>query len=177
MAGLPGDSPEIFRRTVQGTIGLKPAFVRLYPALVIKDTPLEKLYREGRYNPLSLDTAVTACEQALLAFEGAGIEVIRIGLQPTEELAKAGTIVAGPYHPAFRQLVESAIMVKAMRTLLREWDKQDTAIFRVHPSDVSNATGQKRANVELLQREFRVKAIRIRPDDRIRKHTAELAVL
>ena len=72
MAGLPGDSPEIFRRTVQGTIGLKPAFVRLYPALVIKNIPLKKLYRDGRYNPLSLDAAVTACEQALLAFEGAG---------------------------------------------------------------------------------------------------------
>ena len=41
------------------------------------------------------------------------IEVIRIGLQNTDEItdpkAKESEVIAGPYHPAFGQLVEDSI--------------------------------------------------------------------
>ncbi len=49
MSGLPGDSAETFMKTVDTVVELKPDFVRIYPALVIKNTPLEDLYRSGRY--------------------------------------------------------------------------------------------------------------------------------
>ena len=52
-------------KTIDTVIELKPDFVRIYPALVIKDTPLEDLYRSGRYMPLSLDDAVILCREAL----------------------------------------------------------------------------------------------------------------
>jgi histone acetyltransferase (RNA polymerase elongator complex component) len=119
MPGLPGDSADSFMKTIRRVIDLKPHFVRIYPALVIKDTALEDLYTSGRYMPLSLDEAVLLCREALERFELAGIDVIRIGLQPTEELEKPGTIIAGPYHPAFRQLVESSILLDKMRSALR----------------------------------------------------------
>ncbi len=118
MPGLPGDSADSFMQTIDTVIELKPDFVRIYPALVIKDTPLEDLYRSRRYKPLSLDDAVALCREALERFELAGIEVIRIGLQPTEELERPGTIIGGPYHPAFRQLVESSILLDKMRTCI-----------------------------------------------------------
>jgi len=107
MPGLPGDSRERFFMTVDRTIDLRPDVVRIYPALVIKDTPLEELYNAGRYEPLSLEEAVRWCKVALGRFEQSGIKVIRMGLQPTEELSKPGTIVKGPYHPSFRQLVQA----------------------------------------------------------------------
>jgi histone acetyltransferase (RNA polymerase elongator complex component) len=72
---------------------LRPDFVRLYPALVIKGTPLEELFKANKYAPLSLEDAVLLCRNALLRFEQAGIQVIRIGLQPTEELDNPGTIL------------------------------------------------------------------------------------
>ena len=162
MIGLPGDSAETFMKTVDTVIELKPDFVRIYPALVIKDTPLEDLYRSGRYMPLSLDDAVALCRKALDRFERAGIDVIRIGLQPTEELERPGTIVAGPYHPAFRQLVESSILLDNMRTALRARDgKTDRVTFQVNPKDLSAAIGQHRSNIELLKKEFAVQEIRI----------------
>jgi histone acetyltransferase (RNA polymerase elongator complex component) len=68
MPGLPGDSADIFMKTVDTVIELKPDFVRIYPALVIKDTPLEDLYRSGRYIPLSLDDAVALCREAFERF-------------------------------------------------------------------------------------------------------------
>ncbi len=173
MPGLPGDSAVTFAETVRGTIALKPAFVRLYPVLVIADTALADLYRAGRYAPLSHDDAVELCGQALLAFEHAGIGVIRIGLQPTEELEKAGTVLAGPYHPAFRQLVESSLMLKVMRSKLAGTPYHEVT-FRVHPSDLSNAIGQKRANMVALEREFRLTRIQVQPDEHVRIRTAEL---
>jgi histone acetyltransferase (RNA polymerase elongator complex component) len=176
MPGLPGDSPEIFSETVERTIALKPDFVRLYPALVISDTPLEELYRSGRYAALSLDAAVGLCKPAVLAFEYAGIEVIRIGLQPTEELERAGTIIAGPYHPAFRQLVESSIMLDRMRSaLMAGKDIPENAIIHVHPRDISNAIGQKRSNIESLKKQFRLNTVIVQPDGALSRRKVRLA--
>ncbi len=168
MPGLPGDSAGTFMKTIDTVIGLKPDFVRIYPALVIEDTPLEDLYRSGRYIPLSLDDAVILCREALERFDLAGIDVIRIGLQPTEELDKTGTIIAGPYHPAFRQLVESSILLDKMRTALRERrGKTGTVTFHVNPRDLSAAIGQQRSNIKLLKKEFGVREIRIVGEDNI----------
>ena len=162
MPGLPGDSAETFMKTVDTVVELKPDFVRIYPALVIKDTPIEDLYRSGRYMPLSLDAAVVLCREALERFERAGIDVIRIGLQPSEELEKPGTIIAGPYHPAFRQLVESSILLDKMRSALRtSKGKTGMVTFQVNPKDLSAAIGQQRYNITQLKKEFEVRKIRI----------------
>jgi histone acetyltransferase (RNA polymerase elongator complex component) len=155
-------------KTIDTVIELKPDFVRIYPSLVIKDTPLEDLYASGRYMPLPLDDAVALCREALEKFELAGIDVIRIGLQPTEELERPGTIVAGPYHPAFRQLVESSILLDKMRCALRNrTGKTMRVTFQVNPKDLSVAIGQKRSHIELLKKEFELQEVRIVEDDAI----------
>jgi histone acetyltransferase (RNA polymerase elongator complex component) len=170
MPGLPGDSTDCFMKTVDSVIRLKPDFVRIYPSLVIKDTPLEDLYTSGRYLPLSLDDAVMLCRGALERFEQAGIDVIRIGLQPTEELEKSGTIIAGPYHPAFRQLVESSIIVDNMRSALRNRrEKNSKVTFQVNPKDLSAAIGQRRSTIELLKKEFGLQEVNIVEGNKVLK--------
>jgi histone acetyltransferase (RNA polymerase elongator complex component) len=163
MLGLPGDSADIFMNTVDRVINLKPDFVRLYPLLVIKGTPLEERYKTGRYAPLPLDDAVSQCREAMVRFGEAEIEVIRVGLQQSKELEKPGTVVAGPLHPAFRQLVESSILLDKMQRALRgRKEKNELAIFMVNPGDLSAAIGQRRANIELLKKEFGLREIRIK---------------
>jgi len=174
MPGLPGDSAHGFLNTVNKTIALKPDFVRLYPTIVIKDTPLEELYHTGRYAPLSFDEAVSLCRDALTRFEQKGIKVIRIGLQPTEELRKPGTIVAGPYHPSFRQHVESSIFLDKMRDILTgKISLGHRAVILVNPSDISASIGQKRSNIGILKKEFSIHVI-IRSDHNIPKKTVKL---
>ena len=151
MPGLPGDTPETFRETVSQVISLKPDFVRIYPALVIKETPLAELYRTGRYAPLSLDAAVLLCHKAVARFEQAGIVVIRVGLQPTAELERPGTIIAGPWHPAFRQLVESVRFLETMSELLPRSSTSGAVTFFVNPADLSSAIGQKRRNLHTIK--------------------------
>ena len=103
-----------------------------------------------------------------MRFEEAGIAVIRIGLQPTEELERPGTILAGPFHPAFRQLVESSIFLDGMRSALKERKgTNDTAVFSVNPKDISLAVGQRRCNINKLMKEFKLGKVRIIEDGSI----------
>lgn len=162
MPGLPGDTAATFMATVDSIIGMRPAFVRIYPALIIKETPLEALYRSGQYTPLSLDEAVQWCKSALLQFEHSGIAVIRVGLQPTGELQKTGTILAGPYHPAFRQLVDSSVLLDRMRAALHQRASgAGPACLLSHPSDIAAAIGQKRSNIIALKKEFHLSELRV----------------
>jgi len=162
MPGLPGDTAGTFMTTVSTVIAMRPAFVRIYPALVIKDTPLETLYRTGQFTPLSLDEAVQWCRNAFLQFERANIAVIRMGLQPTEELQKPGTILAGPYHSAFRQLVDSLVLLDRMRAALQQRAPgAGPAHLFSHPSEVAAAIGQKRSNIIALKKEFCLSELRV----------------
>lgn len=165
MPGLPDDSRDVINETVSRVIDLKPDFVRLYPTLVIRGTQLERWHQDGAYMPLSLEEAVSVCGEALARLEQSGIKVIRIGLQPTEELEAAGTILAGPYHPAFRQLVESSMYRERIRAALKERPPQNESVLvYVHPADVSYAVGQKRSNIRALEREFGFAEVRVVPD-------------
>lgn len=177
MIGLPGDSAKTFNTTVQRVIELRPDFVRLYPLLVIKGTLLENQYKAGEYAPLSLDEAIAYSRDALERLENAGIEVIRIGLQPTEELENNGVILAGPYHPAFRQLVESSILLEKMRAALHARSvKTDSAEFQVHPADVSTAIGQRHANIDILKKEFGLQAVHVAGDKNMRAKRTVLLI-
>jgi hypothetical protein len=138
--------------TVENVVALKPEFVRLYPALVIKDTPLAEFYRTGRYTPLPLDDAVSLCRDALVRFEQANIEVIRIGLQTTEELEKPGTILAGPYHPRSGSLW-SLLCCWTNEILFIRQERENR--YRPLPGQSSRpvrCVSQRRSNIDLLKR-------------------------
>ena len=71
--------------------------------------------------PLLLDDAVRISGKMLALFSCAGVPVIRMGLQPTEEIAfGSDTLLAGPFHPAFGYLVRCFLKREQMAMLLRE---------------------------------------------------------
>ncbi len=105
MPGLPGDTVESILETTRKIIALSPEFVRVYPTLVIKGTPLHRMYLNGGYVPWTLDEMVAVCREISALLKEAGIPIIRMGLHPSGGLA--GNIISGPFHPSFRQLVEN----------------------------------------------------------------------
>ncbi len=107
MIGMYGSTPEKDIKTAIETARLKPSCIRIYPTLTLSGTKLEKLYREGLYTPYDMETAVDVTDRAMQIFEGEGIDVIRVGLHSDESLTEENNIIAGPYHPAFRELVLS----------------------------------------------------------------------
>lgn len=103
MPGLPGDTCETILYTADRIIELQPDFVRIYPTIVVKDTPLEKMYLTGLYKPWSLAEMMDICKKLVSLFNAKGIPIIRLGLHHTETLEHG--ILAGPYHPSFRNLL------------------------------------------------------------------------
>ncbi len=164
MTGLPGDTPEYSKRTAQSIIALKPDCVRIYPTLTICGTYLEKLYNEGKYRPQTLDEAVALAKELLLMFENAGINVIRIGLQPTDEINEGASVVAGPFHAAFRELVESSIYYDLIAAALGRGVK--SAVIYVNPREISKACGNRRCNILKIKRELGTD-IRVKGDDNL----------
>jgi histone acetyltransferase (RNA polymerase elongator complex component) len=178
MIGLPGDSPERFAATIDEVIRLGPNFVRLYPTLVIKGTVLERWFRQGRYHPLSLDEAVALTKGALQKFYQAHIPVIRVGLQPTPSLEAPGIIVAGPYHPAFRQLAESALLYEQAVDLLTTIPHQGSTslTFLISPRDISTFYGQGGHTIAKLREAFGLDEIRVRPNPQQKRGSLSLCV-
>ena len=109
MTGLPGDTLEKTLMTAHRIVELGADNTRIYPALVIKNTELEELYLSGQYIPLSIEEAVFRVKQIIPIFEAADITILRIGLHPSEGLLNGDDLVAGPFHPSFRELAETAL--------------------------------------------------------------------
>lgn len=84
MIGLPESTKLDELNTAKDLAKLKPKIVRLYPVLVIKNTELEKEYKNGEYEPLSVNQAVERCKELYYFFTRKKIAVIRMGLQSTD---------------------------------------------------------------------------------------------
>jgi histone acetyltransferase (RNA polymerase elongator complex component) len=168
MPGLPGDTWETSVSSLSRALGLRPDFLRIYPTLVVAGTSLARRHAEGKYYPLSLAEAVSLCKVLLHHTLLAGVPVVRMGLQPTTDLESAGTILAGPYHPAFRQMVEAELCFDLLEKLIPH-DAVSGEQFTVFcsPSRISDVVGQKRSNIQRLIRERGVRIGEVQGNSRL----------
>jgi histone acetyltransferase (RNA polymerase elongator complex component) len=170
MIGLPNDSKEKAIITAQRVVQLAPDIVRIYPTLVIKNTYLQKMYLDGRYNPLTVEEAVDICAELLAIYEENNINVIRIGLQPTESISENGEVEAGPFHPAFRQLAQSRLLLNKMIKYIKSNNIGvfTNIIIECNSRDISNIIGQKKANIIFLKGQFKFKNITVKTNNDIK---------
>lgn len=145
MTGLYKSTYETDIDTALKFISLKPDTVRIYPTVIMKNTELERLYVEKKYTPFTFEDTVDLCSKLLSMFDEHNISVIRLGLHHSESLQN--DMVAGVYHPAFRELCESKIMLDKALNLLNENTVNDRCEILVSPSCVSKMIGNKRSNI------------------------------
>lgn len=163
MTGLPGSDGDRDRDTARDLIEMRPDAVRIYPTVVIRGTELEMLWRSGQYRPQTVEEAAELCALLWEDFSRARIPVIRCGLNPTEELS-GGEALAGPYHPAFGELVQSARYRKLASSLLSSCAGKDV-VLEVARGQRSAATGQHRENLRRLVSQFSLQSLSIREAD------------
>ncbi|WP_143314877.1 radical SAM protein [Clostridium sp. HBUAS56017] len=157
MPGLPNDSFEKDIISVKKSIEMKPDICRIYPSLVIKDTPMEIMYNRGEYIPYSLEEAVEICKVLYKLYNDSHINVIRIGLQPTDDISEGKDVVAGPFHPAFRELVEGSILADKVRDELKESYK---GIIKINKRDLSKLyTNRKFYFNKLVDEGYKLKVV------------------
>jgi histone acetyltransferase (RNA polymerase elongator complex component) len=165
MVGLPGDTEAKALTTARKVVELSPDFTRIYPTVVLADSPLAVWHKNGRYTPWSLDRCVTIVKKIYRLFQANKIPVVRMGLQATEELEKGSTVVAGPYHPAFGHLVHSSMFFdKATDALTAKKDLEKGVSINVHPNSISKLRGLNNENVDRLKRAFPIKSLQIISD-------------
>lgn len=168
MIGLPGDDFEKAVKTAKKVVELAPDIVRIYPTLVIKGTYLENLYNMGKYTPLEVENAVDLCAELLDIYESNNINVIRVGLQTTDSICDGGDIVAGPFHPAIRQLVDSRRALKDIEAVIRKnnYTKRRYLVILADKSDVSVIIGQKKSNIKYLKGKYGYEEVRVCADSK-----------
>jgi len=164
MTGLPGDTDEKSIETAKRIIALKPDGVRIYPTVIVKDTALYDLWQAGKYTPHSVEDAVRVCAKLVPMFEKAGIPIIRLGLNPTEELS-GGMAAAGAYHPALGELVKSEIMYRKAAALMEGVSPGSSVKLGVASNKVSQMTGQKRRNIIRLTERFALAQLKVVPTE------------
>ena len=164
MVGLPESNQKDEIETAKKLIKLQPKIIRIYPVLVIKDTKLAEDYTNGEYFPNTLEQAVETASILLKMFRKKNIDVIRIGLQSTDEICnpenEGSQVVAGPYHPAFRQLVESRICYEEIsRKIGKLNNKVKKVRVGVNENYINNFVGHKRENVNRIKEIYNVDMI------------------
>ena len=169
MTGLYGSDDADDRNTAEEFINLGADMVRIYPTVTLKGTWLEQLYTKGHYEPQTLEQAVVSCTALYKLFLGADIPVIRLGLHASEEMESQ--MVCGPYHPAFRELCESRMMLENAKELLKGINT-GMVTLAVSEKCLSKMVGQHRKNLEILQKDGY--SVRLKTNPTLKKYQIEL---
>ena len=181
MIGLPESTKQDEINTAKELIKMRPKIVRIYPVLVIKDTELADEYEKGSYVPLTVGQAVERCKDIVDMFNRNKINVIRIGLQNTEEItdpkSKESSVVAGPYHPAFRQLVEASMWYDSIVSKIKKVNAKVKKVKIIaNGININNIIGHKKENILKLKETYDVDVI-IEKNDKIKPGKFELEIL
>ncbi len=156
MVGLPSDDEEKSLYTARKFIELSPDFVRIYPTLVVKDTGLEKLYKEGMYHPFTVEKTIEIVKKLLVLFYEKNVKVIRVGLQPTEDISLGKEVICGPYHPALRELIETRMYRDYIEFLIKNNEIEASITVGVNRKNISKVIGNKKSNLFYLKEKYRL---------------------
>lgn len=181
MIGLPESTRLDELNTAKDLAKLKPKIIRLYPVLVIKNTELEEEYKNGEYEPVTINQAVEVCKELSYFFEKKKIKVIRMGLQNTDLISNPenveSEVVAGPYHEAFGQLVEDSIWYDKILNEIKKFNtKVIEAQIEVNPANVNNVVGHKRSNIEKLKETYDME-LKVKQNKEIKPGKFNLSIL
>ena len=156
MVGMYGSDPECDIQTARLTAELNPECVRIYPTLTLCGTKQLELYRDGMYIPYDMNTAIETADSMMRIFEDNDIEIIRVGLHSDESLT-SGNIAAGPYHPAFKELVLCRRARESIeKDILKRELKNCVYIVGTSDRDVSAVIGHKRCNAEYFKKKYNI---------------------
>ena len=152
MIGLPGDSYERSIQTANDIVSLGAGNTRIYPAIVVKQTALEKLYHEGTYTPLTLTEAVEWTKDIVNIFERNNVSILRMGLHPSDELVIGKSLIDGPFHASFKEMVMTQIWKEIIDTELQSADLSSSNKIKITVSNrqIHYAIGFRQTNREQL---------------------------
>lgn len=160
MPGLPGFSKETLQQTIATTTKLKPEFVRIYPTIVLKNTELEAMYKKGCFKPLLLKDAIEITAQIITKLSKFNIKIIKSGLH-----SDIDSIVAGPYHNSFGEMVRSYLYEKKLQSKYKI-----NHTLNISEKDISLFKGYKEHLLNKIKRFFNINQLPIKINSSLKKN-------
>ena len=159
--GLPDSSYDTCLDDARVVAGFADT-VRIHPVLVYAEAGLRERHMNGSYVPLEIGEAVTVCAGIMDLMEDAAIPVIRVGVQPGPD--ETGRVVAGPFHPSFRQLVGGRRALRTLDDLLSAHEQINSCVIHCHPSDETRTRGPLNQNIRTLRADHNIRNLKIMVD-------------
>ncbi|NPV00103.1 MAG: radical SAM protein [Brevinematales bacterium] len=153
MPGLTGDRREYCIDAARQAVSIGASDARIYPAVVIDGTPLADDYRAGKYAPLTMEDAVEWTADMTEILEAGGVHIIKIGLHASEDLTAGTSVLAGPFHPQFREMVYTGLWRRRFAGI--EGDKTRGITLHVPDGEINYAAGFGGTNRKWLEERFR----------------------
>ncbi len=180
MIGLPESTKIDDINTARNIVKLKSSVVTITPVLVIKDTELEKEYEQKMYKPLTVVQSVEVCKEIVKIFNEKNIEINAIGFEPLDSEVKqeifSEEVVAGPFHPAFKQIVESSLWYDAIVNKIKKLNAKVMQVeVTVNPNDLNNVVGYKQENIEKLKQTYDVDLI-VTEDENMKQGKSKIEI-
>jgi len=150
--GLPDSTKLDEINTAKELAKLKPNLVRIYPMVVVRNTELEKEFKQGEYEPLTLNQAVERCKEVIYTFNSKKIREISIVKQNELKESEESEIIAGPYHDEFPSLVTDSIWYDSIVEKIKQFNvKVKKVNIEVNPKDLTYIYGHDNENSQKLQ--------------------------
>lgn len=154
MVGLPKSTLKKEIYTIEKCIELKPDIIRIYPVYVLKESKLWDMYENKEYMPLELEDAVMRTSAMYALCVKNNINVIRIGLQTTEEINSKNSDIAGPVCDNYKERVLSYISYNNIKERLDKIKFKRNINLIVSPKQVNYIVGNNRCNLQRLNSEY-----------------------
>lgn len=180
MPGLPGEDWQSLVQTTEAICALKADLARIYPVVVIKDTELAERWQKGEYKALTVHEGVQRAAYMKQRFLEAGINVIRTGLQSTENLDDPSQVLAGAYAPAMGEMVDTKryqqLLFAALDALLPEADPAAAVQIYYNRRDTSRVRGIRNVTVKRASMRYRGRTLLWREDQALPLHTVGIGM-
>jgi histone acetyltransferase (RNA polymerase elongator complex component) len=153
MIGLPLDTIEKSKQTAKKILVLGAKSTRIYPTLVIENTPLATLFREKKYKPLTIEEAVEWTKEVYKIFLNKDITVLRVGLHPSKDILSGKGFLAGPFHVSFFELVLTSLWKDKFsdKEFIDNFSSCKAVTIKINPQDVAYAVGYNSSNKKFLE--------------------------
>ncbi|MBQ7719169.1 MAG: radical SAM protein [Clostridia bacterium] len=162
MIGLPESTPASERETAEMICRSGAVGARIYPAVVLRGTEMERMAGAGKYSPVTVEDAVSRSADLIEIFDSHGVAVLRVGLCASDGLSE-GDAVGGAYHPALGEMARGEVFRRRIDERLEVLGAHGASRAEVFvpKGAVSAAIGQRRANAEALRSKFNINTLKI----------------
>jgi histone acetyltransferase (RNA polymerase elongator complex component) len=151
MVGLPDETMNDIEETTRQIIRLSPHYIRIYPLVVLKNTPLHNMYEEGLFVPIQFEEAIERATYIYLNALRHNIKTVKMGLTANEVIKDS--IVAGQFHPAFGYMIKSQAFYLAVKTNIDAASIKGNVTVKLNSADIPHLIGHKRVNIERFKKQ------------------------